>query len=107
MAPKTNHVLRSVDGKVQKVPQEIPELKPNEVLLRITNSGLCHSDTYYIPTGMALGHEGVGVVEAVGSAVTALKVGDRAGGGYHRNVTFYFPIPTHLFHRIFITRQSN
>jgi D-arabinose 1-dehydrogenase-like Zn-dependent alcohol dehydrogenase len=86
MATKTNSIFRFHDGKVQATPQEIPALKPNEVLLRITHSGLCHSDTYYIKSGMALGHEGVGVVEAVGSAVTELKVGDRAGGGYHRNV---------------------
>jgi D-arabinose 1-dehydrogenase-like Zn-dependent alcohol dehydrogenase len=33
---------------------------------------------------IALGHEGVGVVEAVGPEVTQLAPGDRAGGGYHR-----------------------
>jgi hypothetical protein len=85
--PKTNAVFRLHDGKVQPVPQELPALKPNEVLLRITHSGLCHSDTYYISSGMALGHEGVGVVEQVGSAVTTLKVGERAGGGYLRGVS--------------------
>lgn len=91
--PRTNSVFRFHDGKVQKVPQDIPPLKPNEVLLRITHSGLCHSDTYYINSGMALGHEGVGVVEEIGSAVTELKVGDRAGGGYHRSVLS--PLPSY------------
>jgi len=85
MASKQNDILRAVDGKVQQLAAEIPILKPNEVLLRITHSGLCHSDVFYISSGMALGHEGVGVVEKVGEAVTTLKVGDRAGGGYLRN----------------------
>jgi D-arabinose 1-dehydrogenase-like Zn-dependent alcohol dehydrogenase len=85
--PNTNAVFRFHDGKVQPVSQELPALKPNEVLLRITHSGLCHSDTYYISSGMALGHEGVGVVAQVGSAVTTLKVGERAGGGYLRGVS--------------------
>jgi len=31
------------------------------------------------------GHEGVGIVERIGELVTDLKVGDRAGGGYHRH----------------------
>jgi D-arabinose 1-dehydrogenase-like Zn-dependent alcohol dehydrogenase len=82
-------VFRFHDKKVQPVPQEIPPLAPNEVLLRITHSGLCSSDVYYIESGMVLGHEGVGIVEEVGSAVTTLKVGDRAGGGYLRNVSFW------------------
>ena len=92
MSARTNQVFRKVDGKIQPVPVETPSLQSDEVLLRITHSGLCASDTAYFDYGMALGHEGVGVVEEVGSAVTELKVGDRAGGGYLRNVrcTQYF-----------------
>ncbi len=33
---------------------------------------------------LSLGHEGVGIVEAVGSDVTTLKVGDVAGAGFQR-----------------------
>lgn len=84
MAPTTNHVLRSFEGKVQKVPTELAPLKPTEVLIKITHSGLCHTDMFYITSGMALGHEGVGIVEQIGSEVTQFKVGDRAGGGYLR-----------------------
>jgi D-arabinose 1-dehydrogenase-like Zn-dependent alcohol dehydrogenase len=87
MAAKSNHVFRTVDGKVQKVAAEATTaLKPNEVLLKITHSGLCSSDVFYIPSGMVLGHEGVGIVQEIGSAVTEFKIGDRAGGGYLRNV---------------------
>lgn len=86
MASLGNTVLRQVENKVQAVPIEIAALKPNEVRVKITHSGLCHSDVFYISSGMVLGHEGVGVVEEIGSDVTEFKVGDRAGGGYLRNV---------------------
>ncbi len=55
---------------------------PHEVRVRIVNAGLCHSDVSVIdgtipfPTPVVLGHEGAGVVEQVGSAVTKVAVGD-------------------------------
>jgi Zn-dependent alcohol dehydrogenase len=54
----------------------------NEVRVRIANAGLCHSDVSVIdgtipfPTPVVLGHEGAGVVEEVGAAVTKVKPGD-------------------------------
>ena len=69
-------------------PIEIEELeldgpKEGEVLIRYTHAGLCHSDVH-IAHGdlearlpMVLGHEGAGVVEAVGSDLDGLAVGDR------------------------------
>lgn len=56
---------------------------PDELLVRIGAAGLCHSDLSVIngdrprPVPMALGHEAAGTVEAVGSAVSDLKPGDR------------------------------
>jgi D-arabinose 1-dehydrogenase-like Zn-dependent alcohol dehydrogenase len=79
--------MRGGQGKVKKTPAEIPELKPNEVLVKITHSGLCGTDLFFTDAGCALGHEGVGVVEKVGSAVTIHNVGDRVGGGYLRSVS--------------------
>ncbi|MEY2462053.1 MAG: hypothetical protein QOH64_191 [Acidimicrobiaceae bacterium] len=55
---------------------------PREVLVRIHRAGLCHSDVSLIdgtipfPTPVVMGHEGAGIVEEVGSAVTKVKVGD-------------------------------
>ncbi|CCH78518.1 S-(hydroxymethyl)glutathione dehydrogenase [Nostocoides japonicum T1-X7] len=55
---------------------------PGDVLVRVKASGLCHSDLHVIvgeweaPTPMILGHEGAGVVEAVGEGVTGLTEGD-------------------------------
>jgi S-(hydroxymethyl)glutathione dehydrogenase/alcohol dehydrogenase len=53
-----------------------------EVRVRISHAGLCHSDVSVIdgtipfPPPVVLGHEGAGVVEEVGAAVTKVKVGD-------------------------------
>jgi len=39
------------------------EVGPDEVLLRVTHSGVCGTDEHYRHTDMVLGHEGVGIVE--------------------------------------------
>ena len=55
---------------------------PGEVAVRIEAAGLCHSDlsvitgTIPFPTPVVLGHEGAGVVEAVGPSVTTVEEGD-------------------------------
>jgi S-(hydroxymethyl)glutathione dehydrogenase/alcohol dehydrogenase len=57
-------------------------LQANDVLVRVRASGLCHTDleviqgTLAYPMPIVLGHEGAGVVEAVGSAVGRVKKGD-------------------------------
>jgi D-arabinose 1-dehydrogenase-like Zn-dependent alcohol dehydrogenase len=80
-------VYRGIDGAITATPAKIPALGPKGVLIRITHSGVCYSDREYFRLGApcALGHEGVGEVLAVGPAVTSLKPGDRAGGGFHRH----------------------
>jgi S-(hydroxymethyl)glutathione dehydrogenase/alcohol dehydrogenase len=61
---------------------EVRDPRPHEVVVRIVNAGLCHSDvsvldgTIPFPTPVVLGHEGAGVVEEVGSAVRKVQVGD-------------------------------
>jgi Zn-dependent alcohol dehydrogenase len=55
---------------------------PGEVRVAIRSAGLCHSDLSVIdgsipyPTPVVLGHEGAGIVEAIGPEVSGLKVGD-------------------------------
>jgi S-(hydroxymethyl)glutathione dehydrogenase/alcohol dehydrogenase len=57
--------------------------KAHEVLLRTAYAGLCHSDLHFMeglypmPTPVVLGHESSAIVEAVGSEVTYVKLGDR------------------------------
>lgn len=53
-----------------------------EVLVRIVASGVCHTDAYTLsgkdPEGVfpaILGHEGAGIVEAIGEGVTSVAVG--------------------------------
>jgi len=69
-------------------PLEIVELdvappKPGEVLVRIVATGVCHTDAFTLsgedPEGnfpAVLGHEGGGIVEAVGEGVASVKPGD-------------------------------
>ncbi len=58
--------------------------EPTDAIIKITSSGLCGSDLHlievlmpYMNVGDVLGHEPMGIVEAVGSSVTNLQVGDR------------------------------
>ncbi|KAG0699566.1 chaperonin 10-like protein [Suillus ampliporus] len=60
-------------------------LKPDEVLLKITHASLCGTDLHYKTSEIVLSHEGIGVVQDVGSQVTTFKQGDRAGWGYLHN----------------------
>src|SRR5918996_4110844 len=62
---------------------ELDDPKGHEVLVRLAACGVCHTDMYTAsgvdPSGYAptvLGHEGAGVVEAVGEGVTSVKPGD-------------------------------
>ena len=55
---------------------------PGEVLIEIAAAGLCHSDLSTIenqrprPLPIIIGHEGAGIVRALGEGVTGLKEGD-------------------------------
>ncbi|MEU0384240.1 Zn-dependent alcohol dehydrogenase [Streptomyces chartreusis] len=72
------------DGKQVRVVTdlEVREPGPGEVRVAISAAGLCHSDlsvvdgTIPFPVPVVLGHEGAGVVEAVGSGVTHVAPGD-------------------------------
>jgi S-(hydroxymethyl)glutathione dehydrogenase / alcohol dehydrogenase len=66
--------------EIQEV--ELAPPKANEVLVKIEATGVCHSDLNALgdattPKPTILGHEGAGIVAAVGSNVTKVKVGDK------------------------------
>ncbi len=71
------------DVRVDTVPD--PKIQnPRDIIVKITSSGICGSDLHlldgYMPTmkkGDVLGHEPMGIVVEVGSAVKNLKKGDR------------------------------
>jgi len=72
---------------------EIPEVGPNDVLIKVSKTAICGTDLHIykwdewaqktIPIGMVIGHEYVGHVAAVGSEVTAFMEGDRVTGEGH------------------------
>ncbi len=61
---------------------EIEEPRANEVLVRVVATGVCHTDIVaragHVPTPqpVVLGHEGAGVVERIGDAITKVLPGD-------------------------------
>src|SRR3977135_1422731 len=74
-------------GKTDVRVEEVPDpkiLNPRDAIVRITSTAICGSDLHlyngFVPTmekGDILGHEFMGEVVEVGSAVKNLKVGDR------------------------------
>jgi threonine dehydrogenase-like Zn-dependent dehydrogenase len=71
------------DVRVDTVPDPTIQ-EPTDAIVRITSTGLCGSDLHlyelfgpFIDEGDILGHEPMGIVEAVGAEVTQLKPGDR------------------------------
>ncbi|KAF9728896.1 hypothetical protein PMIN06_011164 [Paraphaeosphaeria minitans] len=75
----------SDSGRIVKAQTTRPDLKNDDVLVKVTASGLCGTDEHYKHADMALGHEGAGVVEDVGPGVGSLKKGDRVGWGYEHD----------------------
>jgi aryl-alcohol dehydrogenase len=68
---------------------ELGELRPDEVLVKVAAAGICHTDLicrdqwYPVPFPSVFGHEGAGVVDQVGDAVTQVAPGDRVGMSFH------------------------
>ena len=75
-------VLREVGKGLNIEDVQINKPGPHEVLIRTAAAGVCHSDLHFMeglyPTVLpaVLGHESAGVVEAIGSEVRTVKVGD-------------------------------
>jgi threonine dehydrogenase-like Zn-dependent dehydrogenase len=71
------------DVRVETVPDPTIQ-EPTDAIVRITSTGLCGSDLHlyelfgpFLSKGDILGHEPMGIVEAVGSEVTHIQPGDR------------------------------
>jgi S-(hydroxymethyl)mycothiol dehydrogenase len=77
-------IVERPGAAIRVEPIAIDDPGPGEVLVRIAASGICHSDVWAIEHGnwgapwpMLLGHEGAGVVEAIGDGVTTVVPGQR------------------------------
>ncbi len=71
------------DIRLDDVPEPRIE-EPTDAIVRLTASAICGTDLHFVrgtvsgmKPGTILGHEGVGVVEALGSLVRNIEVGDR------------------------------
>ena len=75
-------VMTEVNKPLEILDVDVDAPQPNEVLIRTAAAGVCHSDMHFqegkYPSAIpiVLGHEGAGVVEAVGADVTYVQPGD-------------------------------
>ncbi|WP_158168224.1 Zn-dependent alcohol dehydrogenase [Mycolicibacterium smegmatis] len=81
--PHSTSVRAAVfDGTISVEPVELADPRPGEVRVKIAAAGVCHSDLHVttgawdVPAPVVLGHEGSGVVTAVGEGVDDLEPGD-------------------------------
>lgn len=88
MLPTKGYAAMAAKETLQPFSFERRDVGPQDVLITISHCGICHSDIHQARDewGISLfpmvpGHEIVGTVAQVGTAVTAFKVGDRAGVG--------------------------
>jgi S-(hydroxymethyl)mycothiol dehydrogenase len=79
----------TADGRLAVAAFELDSPGAGEALVRIEASGVCHTDLHILQTGgwrqqppILLGHEGAGVVEAVGEGVEHIAEGDRVVVGW-------------------------
>ena len=74
-------------GRIELVDKPIPNVGPNDALIRITTTTICGTDVhilrgeYPVAKGLTIGHEPVGIIEMLGSAVTGYKEGQRVIAG--------------------------
>lgn len=76
-------ILEGPQAPFRLVPVEIDAPRAGEILVRIKAVGICHTDLIFAsgamgsPFPLILGHEGAGLVEAVGAGVTHVRPGDK------------------------------
>lgn len=82
-------VLEAPQGNLQLQNLQLEAPRDREILVRVVATGVCHTDIsvmgrpFPVNQPIVLGHEGAGVVEAVGAAVTKVKPGDRVVMSYN------------------------
>jgi aryl-alcohol dehydrogenase len=81
-------VLRAGSAELSRESLELAEPRPDEILVRLVATGVCHTDIKMaespdrVPRPIVLGHEGAGIVERTGVAVTKVVAGDHVVMSY-------------------------
>ena len=85
-------VLHKPNTLLEVMEFELPPLRADDLRVRIVASGVCHSDWHIVKGEWPmeelpgiLGHEGAGVIEAVGADIQDVKVGITGGDGGSRH----------------------
>ncbi|CAN6961768.1 MULTISPECIES: alcohol dehydrogenase catalytic domain-containing protein [unclassified Psychrobacter] len=74
-------------GKIEIAEKKIPDVGPNDALIKITTTTICGTDIhifkgeYPVAQGLTIGHEPVGIIEKLGSAVMGYEEGQRVIAG--------------------------
>ncbi|NHN75819.1 NAD(P)-dependent alcohol dehydrogenase [Azotobacter chroococcum] len=74
-------------GRIELQDKPIPDVGPNDALLRITTTTICGTDVhilkgeYPVAPGLTIGHEPVGIIEKLGSNVQGYREGQRVIAG--------------------------
>ncbi|MFB8829863.1 NAD(P)-dependent alcohol dehydrogenase [Azotobacter sp. CWF10] len=74
-------------GRIELQDKPIPEVGPNDALVRITTTTICGTDVhilkgeYPVAPGLTIGHEPVGIIEKLGSNVQGYREGQRVIAG--------------------------
>jgi len=81
-------VVCSASGQTRLEMWPRPEPEPGEIRVQLRACGLCGTDLFKlsnatVPEGTVLGHELVGIVDAVGTGVDGFRVGDRVVAPHH------------------------
>lgn len=87
MPSKMKAAIFAEPGRIVLEDKPIPDVGPLDALIRITTTTICGTDVhilkgeYPVAKGLTVGHEPVGIIEKLGSAVTGYKEGQRVIAG--------------------------
>ncbi len=87
MSSKMKALIFVEPGRIALDEKPIPEIGPNDALMRVTTTTICGTDIhilkgeYPVKPGLTVGHEPVGIIERLGTNVKGYREGDRVIAG--------------------------
>src|SRR5579871_3511696 len=85
--PKMKAAVFVEPGRIELDEKPVPDVGPLDALIRITMTTICGTDVhilkgeYPVARGLTIGHEPVGIIEKLGSAVAGYEEGQRVIAG--------------------------